>query len=143
MATAAPDTASNYDDTIHQIQIDVATIKSTLPHLATKAELEQVKSGVDAINIRLDSELPRFATKADVEQVKNSVDAINTKLETELPRFATKSMLEATSTRLDNELPHLATKADVERMGRTLIMWNVSTIIVAVGIVFAILRFMK
>lgn len=40
------------------------------------------------------------------------------------------------------EMKHLAAKEDVERMGRTLIMWNVSSIIAIAGIIVAVVKFM-
>jgi hypothetical protein len=38
-------------------------------------------------------------------------------------------------------LPHLSTKADVEKMGRSIVMWNVGTLLAVAGIIFAIVRY--
>lgn len=42
---------------------------------------------------------------------------------------------------MSGRLDHFATHADVERMGRTIIMWNVGTLIAVAGLVFAIIRY--
>jgi len=51
--------------------------------------------------------------------------------------------------RIEAQIPHLATKADVldvkadvEKMGRIIVMWNVGTVFAAVGIVFALIKFL-
>ncbi len=68
--------------------------------------------------------------KEDVTSLKMDVAGIKAKMES----FATKADLEAVKGEL---------KTDIERMGRILIMWNVSSMIALVGIVVAIVRLLR
>ena len=57
-----------------------------------------------------------------------------TLIKAEMKHFATKADLEAVKGDLRTEIEH---------MGRTLIMWNISSMIALAGIVVAVVRFMR
>ena len=50
----------------------VSAIKAALAHLATKAELNELKADVNAIK----ATLPHLATKADLNEVKSEINAV-------------------------------------------------------------------
>ncbi len=64
--------------------------------------------------------------KEDITLLKTDMTVIKAKME----YFATKEDLQMV-------------RAKIEHMGRTLIMWNVSSIIAVVGVVVAIVRFLR
>lgn len=73
----------------------------------------------------------------DIAKIKEDVASLkmdNAVFKTKMESFATKADLEMVKGDL---------KADIERMGRILIMWNVSSMIALVGIVVAIVRLLK
>ncbi|MBI5428305.1 MAG: hypothetical protein HZA02_08530 [Nitrospinae bacterium] len=63
----------------------------------------------------------------DIHRIKEDIASIKA----EMKHFATKADLEAVKGDL---------RAEIERMGRTLIMWNVSSIIALTGIVVAVVK---
>ena len=71
--------------------------------------------------------------KTDMGRVKEDITSLKTDMaviKAEMKGFATKEDLQMV-------------RAEIEHMGRTLIMWNVSSMIALAGIVVAIVRFMK
>lgn len=64
--------------------------------------------------------------KEDITSLKTDMAVMRSKMES----FATKEDLQMV-------------RAEIEHMGRTLIMWNVSSMIALAGIVVAIVRFMR
>jgi len=66
-----------------------------------------------------------------------------------LPPGGGGGTMEERLARIEAMLPYLATKedvmavkADVDKMGRIVVMWNVGTVFAAVGIVFALIKFL-
>ncbi|MBI5427666.1 MAG: hypothetical protein HZA02_05215, partial [Nitrospinae bacterium] len=66
----------------------------------------------------------------DIHQIKEDVAALRKEI----------AVLHEDQAVLKAEMKHFATKEDVERMGRTLIMWNVSSMIALAGIVVAVVK---
>jgi hypothetical protein len=77
----------------------------------------------------------------DIARIKEDIAGIKA----EMKHFATKADLEALKGTLNSDLEALKgdLRTEIEHMGRTLIMWNVSSMIALAGIVVAIVRFMK
>jgi hypothetical protein len=67
----------------------VSAIKAALAHLATKAEVNELKADVSAIK----ATLPHLATKADLNGVKSDINA----LETRVIRWIVGTMLASVS----------------------------------------------
>ena len=84
-----------------------------------KEDIASLKTDMTVIK----AEMKYFATKEDIADIK-----------AEMKHFATKADLEAVKGDLRTEIEH---------MGRTLIMWNISSMIALAGIVVAVVRFMR
>jgi hypothetical protein len=99
------------------------------PNLATKADVEAVKTEVAGI----EAQLPHLATKAAVDGIA-----------AQLPHLATKAVVDGIAA----QLPHLATKADVLAIKAdisdwktSIIQWMVGTSIAMAALVFTIAKF--
>ena len=55
---------------------DVSASKGTFGHLATKADLNDLKADVNAIN----ATLPHLATKAEINEVRADINALEAKI---------------------------------------------------------------
>ena len=77
---------------------------------------------------------------ADIATLEHDIAGIKA----EMKHFATKADLEAVKGDLRSDLEAVKgdLRAEIERMGRTLIMWNVSSMIALAGIVVAIVKFL-
>lgn len=104
---------------VAQTREDVSAIKGAFTHLATKADLNDLKGDVSAIK----AALPHLATKADLDELKADVREIKA------------------------TLPHLATKAeingvrsDLSTLETRIIRWFIGTTIAAVSVAFTIAK---
>ena len=77
------------------------------------------------------------AIEQDITRIKEDIAGIKA----EMKHFATKADLEAVKGDLKAEIE--AVKGSIEHMGRTLIMWHVSSMIALAGIIVAIFKFMR
>ena len=116
MAKASEEYASSLERDLTQLKNDVGTtkslLKSTLPHLATKVDVESHHGDAETLKPQLE----RFVTKADLERICSTIE----QLKLQLDGFATKTDLEqlennvrAISARLDAGFTHFATSANI------------------------------
>jgi hypothetical protein len=54
----------------------VSAINAAVPHLATKADLNDLKAGLMSIN----ATLPHLATKAELQEVRSDINALETRI---------------------------------------------------------------
>ena len=171
MATVNKERVTVFGKELTQLKTEVGATKAlldgVLPHVATKADLEQIRTNIRAFKGLLDD----LTTVADLEPLQSRTE----KIEIRLKRLVGREELEpiyndirAIKARLDAGFPHLATKADIEdirgvvqtevgsmraetentraevrHMVRAAIMLNIGTVIIAVVLVFIIVRFLR
>ncbi len=109
-----------------------ATLTATLPHLATKAEIAEVKVEM----AEMVKTLPHLATKAEMAEFKVE----NAEMVKTLPHLATRAEM----AEISQTLPHLATKAALaEKPGKAYLVSMVAILLAAYAAGLAALAVLK
>ncbi len=165
----APNTI-NLEKDLNQLKTDVGTTKSllkgTLPHLATRVDVERDRGCVGVIK----PELERFATKKDLERLRSDVEAIKTQLETLIAKAdmtLLQSDIRAVKAQLNAGFQQFATQANMQNIHaeietggihvrddienvrfelkhrcRRIMLGSIGTVLATAVAVFAIVRFL-
>jgi hypothetical protein len=117
---------SAVESSVSELRVQVSGIAATIPHLATKDDLNELKAAI-----------PHLATKDGLAELKAAI-----------PHLATKDGL----AEVKAVIPHLATSADlkagigslraeISAMETRIIKWMVATVLTGVGLAFTIAKF--
>lgn len=103
----------NVEISVSELKSQVSSILGVIPHLATKADVAELRTSVGA----------------DVAAVRTSVRSI----EALIPQLATKADVAV--------IPTLATKVDVASLKAAIIKWIIATTLATASLAFAIAKF--
>ncbi len=138
----------NLEISVSELKSQVSSMVGGIPHLATKADVAELRTSVGAEMAELrtsvgaiEAIIPQLATKADVTELRASVEAI----EAIIPQLATKAdvaVIPLLATKAEVAvIPLLATKADLSSLETAIIKWIIATTLASASLAFAMAKF--
>jgi hypothetical protein len=132
------------ESAVADLRGDMREVMAVLPTLATKADLEEVKSDQREIRSVLRTVVPHLATKAEVGELRADIIDVKAELGTriagiegELPHLATKENVAEVRTEVE------AVKAQIHASEARIIRWFIATSITIAALTFSIARFVS